>query len=681
MDTALPAADPASPWMKHLERAHGRAHAAARAIGEESEPSLHLAPAARRLELGIAAMYDAFDGRADRPTAINLAHGRLWDAAILVARAGLPGALAALREACAELVSAEARFPLVTLAAPTAAPLRAAVEVLPLHAIARASLSPTFRAPPVAEPGDEAPAVVLPEPTTFAELAAAAEAARRVAGEQRKAHQARQALTEAKAPPQAPIEAPPGFAFAPPPALGDDDFVRRWARECFDEIGMIGVQRAPLAGDEWRTSLPLERRLLTAVDAIAALGPTAIAHLEPLALDVPVANPMSVFAIATMGGSLEGRDALACAERVLHHFGPNDPTVAEPFVAAMKLAPNPFVPGVLRSLMAATERGCRAVAVEVLAYRGWLLPDELAALVDEEEPRVFALALPALAATRHRDLGRALARALPHADVRVQAAALDAMAIAAHPQAAAAARVAALGALGDRALIRVAIVAGEDDARWLLAQMQASPSVAAIEAVGWAGLVDAVPALLQALESEDEPVKLAAGAALDRLLGASLIDRIDILPEALAEVELVDPDPDPDPEAEVPPRQTLLELMMHPRDQPSAGSSETLEVPSIDPLRWRAHWAEHGHRHDPKQRLRRGNPYSPSMSLYELDRLTLSVDDRRRLHRELAARTGKLTHFDPHDFVLAQEQSLAAWGALVRATVETPGSWGRPAAR
>jgi hypothetical protein len=677
MDTALPAADPASPWMKHLERAHGKAHAAARAIGEESEPSSHLEPAARRLELGIAAMYDAFDGRADRPTAINLAHARLWDAAILVARAGLSGALASLREACAELVSAEARFPLVTLAAPVATPLRAAIEALPLHAIARASLSPTFRAPPLAEPEDEVPAVLLPEPTTFAELAAAAEAARGVAAEQRRAHQSRPAVPAAETPAAAPIEAPPGFAFVPPPALGEDDFVRKWARECFDEIGMIGVQRAPLPGDEWRMSLPLERRLLTAVDAIAALGPAAIAHLEPLALDVPVANPMSVFAIATMGGCLEGRDALACAERVLHHFGPNDPTVAEPFVAAMKLAPNPFVSSVLRSLIASSERGCRAVAVEVLAYRGWLSVDELTALAEEEDPRVFALALPALAAARHRDLGRALARALPHADLRVQAAALDAMAIAAHPQAAAAARIAALGALGDRALRRVAIVAGEDDARWLLAQLEASPTVATIEAVGWAGLVDAVPALLRALEEGDEPVKLAAGAALDRLLGASLIDRIEILPEALVDVELADPDP----EADLPARSSLVELMKHPRDQPSAGSSETLEVPSIDPSRWRAHWAEHGHRHDPKQRLRRGNPYSPSMSLYELDRLPLSVDERRCLHRELAARTGKLTHFDPHDFVLAQEQCLAAWGALVRGAAEVPGSWGRPSAR
>src|ERR1700710_3300265 len=100
MDNALPAADPASPWMKHLERAHAPAHAAARAIGEETEPNHHLAPAAALLSRGLGAMYDAFDGRADRVTAINLAHGRLWEAAVRVAQGGLPRALQALQAAC-----------------------------------------------------------------------------------------------------------------------------------------------------------------------------------------------------------------------------------------------------------------------------------------------------------------------------------------------------------------------------------------------------------------------------------------------------------------------------------------------------------------------------------------------------------------------------------------------------
>lgn len=665
--------------MKHLERAHGLTHAAARAIGEQAEPSPHLAPAARWLELALAAMYDAFDGRADRPTAINVANARLWDAAILVAQAGLPGALAALREASAQLVSAEERFPRVPLATPSLGLVRAANDLPPLHAIARASLRPSFRAPPEPAPEEDVPAPALPEPRSFEELAAVAQAARRAAAERAKAirERAKQRAKKPKILPAAPAPLPPGFAIPPPAAQAREAFIRRWTRECFEEIGMIGVQRAPLPGDDWRTSLPLERRMVAAIDAIAAFGETAIAYLEPLAMDAPAANPMSVFAITMAAGCLDGRDALACAERVLHRFGPNDPLVAEPFAAAMKLAQSPFAPSALRSLSRDPEIGCRALAIEVLAYRGWLSSEELAALADEEDPRLLALALPALAAARHPDLGRALGRALAHADLDVQAAALDAMAIAAHPRAAASARAAAAGPLGDRALASLAIVADEGDARWLLERMRSAPSAAAIEAVGWAGLVDAVPALLALLESEDDDTKLAAGAALDRLLGANLVDVIEVLPEELADDGLVDPDPDPPR-----PRPTLAELVSEPRDQPPEGSKDTLEVPSIDPDKWRAYWAANGQRFtSAKQRLRRGNPHSPSVSLYELDRLPLSMADRRRLHRELCARTGKVTHFDPHDFVLVQEQCLAAWGSLVAATAETPGSWERPTGR
>src|SRR4051812_31345158 len=101
--------DPSSPWAQHLERAHAFAHRAAGAIGERIAPSPHLGPAARSLERGLVALYDAIDGRADAGTSIGVAHGRLWDAGVLVARAGLPGALEALSAACRELIAAEER--------------------------------------------------------------------------------------------------------------------------------------------------------------------------------------------------------------------------------------------------------------------------------------------------------------------------------------------------------------------------------------------------------------------------------------------------------------------------------------------------------------------------------------------------------------------------------------------
>jgi hypothetical protein len=578
MTNALPAADPASPWMTHLERAHGLAHAAARIIAEENEPSPFLAPAARHLERGVAAMYDAFDGRADRVTAVSLANGRLWEAAVLTARAGLPGALAALREACAELVAAEERFPRVPLAERAPSPLRAGAELLERHVVDRASIAPSFSAPPLPEPEAEVPALDLPEPRTFAELAAVAEQVARLAQER----MAKLVRPKAPSPPKEPApalpEPIPGFAPQLPPVTAEDELVRRWARVCFEEIGMLGLQRTPLAGDQWRTSLPIERRLIHAVDAIAALGPAAVAYLDPLALDAPAANPMTMFAIALLGGCLEGRDVLGSAERVLHRFGPNDPVVAESFVSAMKLAPNPFVPGVLRSLLRSGERGARAIAVEVLAHRGWLTESELGALAEDEDPRILALVLPALATARHRDLSRAVERALAHADLRVQGAALDAMALAAHPQAALAARAAAEGALGERALVRLAIVGDEGDARWLLDRVKRAPTPAGIEALGWAGSVESVPLLIGILESGEDESKAAAGAALERLLGAKLLETIEVPPEKVEEVMVLDPDPDP-------PRRgtSLAKLTSHPRDLPSDGSPETLEVASRDP--------------------------------------------------------------------------------------------------
>lgn len=664
---------PASPWMRHLERAHDRAHAAARAIELETEPSAHLAPAARKLELGIAALYDAFDGRADRPTAIGAAHARLWDAAVLAARAGLPGAVAALREACAELVRAEVRMPRVPLEGPKEARLQAGVDTPPLHVIERASLAPSFRAPPVPESEEATPAVALPDPTTFEELVKVAEEARSAARARAEALVQRMNADEGPKAIPAPEPIPAGFAYAPPAAMTDDAFVARWARECFEEIGMIGLQRAPLPGDEWRSCKSLEARMIAAIDAIAALGPAALARVEALAMDMPAANPMSVFAVAMIGGCVEGRDALAGAERVLHRFGPLDPMVGPPFAAAMKLAPSPYVESATRSLLASKEIGCRAIAVDVLAHRGWLTAEDLSVIADDPDPRVLALGLPAMAAARHPDLDRALDRALGGSDARLRIAALDAMAIAALGRAAPAARREVEGPLGDRALVRLAIVAGEDDARFVLDRARAAKTADATVALGWAGLVEAVPLLLDLLESKDDEVKLAAGAALDRLLGARLVESLQILPEALEEVQVVDPDPEPPPA-----RPTLAALVSHPRDVPPKGSSETLEVPSTDPAVWRAYWKEHGPRLDPRMRIRRGQGWSPSVSLYELDRLSLSPDERRCLHRELAARTGKLTPFDPHDFVSVQEQSLAAWAALIRATPETPGSWSRP---
>jgi hypothetical protein len=651
---ALARFEPTSASGRHLERAHALVHVAVEAIAREVEPNAHLEPAARRIEQGLGAMYDAFDGRADRPTAIARARARLWDAAILVARGGLVAALAALRDACSELTSAEERFPRVPLAMREAAPIRSSGDEPGLHRVERASLVPTLRAPPAPELAEEPAPIDLPEPTTFEELRAVAAAAQQIAKQRIAAAIERGKPAPRLAAPPAP-EPPPGFAFAPGAALPEDDFVRRWARECVDEIAMLGIQRAPQVGDDWRTCSTLERRMMRALDALAALGPTAIAYVEPYVLDAPAADPLKVFAMAFVGGCLEGRDILAGAERVLLRFGPGDPAIAAAFVSAMKLSTNPFAPGALRGLLASEDPARRAIAVEVMVKRGWLAPDELGALAVEEDPRVLALALPALARAGGPDLEGALRRALGHADEALHLAALDAMALVGHPRAGEGTRAASRGSLGERAYVALALVGDDGDRRWLVDRLRASPTRATVEAVGWAGVIDAVPLLIGVLTiASDDQVKRAAGEALDRILGARLLDTIQVFPEREEEIEVRDPEPEP-----------LAPRVGDPRDLPSPGSPEDLEVPSMDPARWRAYWLEHGKRFDVKVRHRRGRPHAADVLLDELDAATTSAADRRRLVREpVLAALG--VAFDPDDLVVDQERAIAALRAAAR---------------
>jgi len=118
-----------------------------------------------------------------------------------------------------------------------------------------------------------------------------------------------------------------------------------------------------------------------------------------------------------------------------------------------------------------------------------------------------------------------------------------------------------------------------------------------------------------------------------------------------------------------------------PARRAATGSSETLEVPSTNPAMWRAYWAEHGHRHDPKQRLRRGNPYSPSVSLYELEPVAARSPRRGAgCTASLPRETGKLTRFDPHDFVLIPGTEPRRLGCAGRGVGGDAGLVGRTAA-
>lgn len=654
-------------WHLELERAHRLAHEAARAVQAQLEPSPHLSPAATQLSSGVEAIYAAFNGTTDRATAINQGHTRLWAGAILIAQenaqatADLSGALGALRQACQALLEAERSLgPSATRLTPR--PHRAGGTELTLHAPHRKPVAPKFMAPPLPDAPTEAPAEVLPAvptPDSFEALAAAAAAVNAFA--QAKTAAALAPKTTEPEPSPEPDVVPDGFARAPDPAVDAETFSRRWLRECIDEVGMLGLQRAPLPGDAWRDVMPLEVRMVRAIDAAIAFGADAACEAaEALAHDAPVADPMRMFAVTAIGGCIEGRDTLGPAERVLTRYGMGDPAIARAFVDAMKVVPHPDAARLLRSWLDGPRR---ALAVDVMAHRGWLTEAEMGRVLEEGSPAERAWVLPAMARARYAGLGRALTEALADDAPVVVDAALHAKTIAAHADTTAAAEAAQRGPLGDRALLWMALSGGRPEAQSIVGRL-AQPSPDVVRAAGWAGALEAVGPLIGLLA--DDALAPVAAEALERLLGAGLTQTTTVSPDALVEPYLFDPDPDPKPER--PP-------LDDGRDPFPEGTPEDVEVPSTDAAAWRAHWQAHRSAIDLAARHRLGQPYSTSVSLHALDQRRLGPDDRRCLQAELCFRTGRIVPWSPEDFVTAQHRSLHAWAEVLARDPGTPGAW------
>jgi hypothetical protein len=676
-DRASVAADAeASPpaWMLDLERAHDQLRHAALLLedGALSGP-IDLRPAAPVLERAYRGIFDAFEERAPRLEATRAALDALEEAVTLLSEASsayvaVGFALDYLAEATSALLAAEQRLaPLVPRAPQPAPELRASADVPRLHALGRPSLAPQLRlpapTPPLVEPTPQA----LEKPKSFEDLARAVEALRARSTAKRPLGSAR-AETEAKAAPDSPV----GFAQDVGRALSEAHFVRDRARECFDEVVMIGLQRAPLLGEPWRNARILERRMLAAIDAIVAMGPAALGSLERLVLDAPLKDPPRLFAFAMVLGCVDGRDALAMAERVFLAFERSDPEHATHLAAALKLAPNPYVPLALRTLLGDGDPAHRALAVDVLAYRGLASEGELErAAFDELD--VAAAALPWFAVSRSRRVREAIDRALESESVRARQAARLGLVLRASRRAGrklGAALSSSDAEEANHAASLLAIVATREDAELLLERARATPSRPLVQALGWAGSPGAVPFLIELLERSEKVAPVAA-EALDRITNAGLFDEVVVEAE---EIEAPDvPEPDVGLGDERPP--PLARLVSDPRDLPAEPATETLRRPTVDAERWKAYWAERGESYDKAARYRRGAPYTTLLSHRELDRWPCTPKERKLLHWELVARTRGDVRFDPLDFVSVQEAAVSAWEPIAQRASGEAGRW------
>lgn len=666
-------------WLLDLEAAHDRMRRTARLLEGMSPPPIDLGPAAQSLERATVSLYDAMDERAERLASTRAAMAELavLDGHVRPAFDMDPtfGAiLTEIHEAHNALARAEKRLLALAPNHKAEAPdMVASRDTLPLHVLDRPSLAPHIRVqPPEPQEVTKQPPPALAKPTTFEELDKAIEELDRRGEAMSKDLAERLAAKLPEEPPKLPPKPPPpGFAAEIPEVQSEADFVRARAREHFEEISMIGSQRAPLLGDPWRNAMTLERRMFNSIDAIAAMGATAISYLEPLVLDSPAKDPSRAFGIGIALGCIAGRDALAAAERVAWALRQNDAESLAAFADALKIAPHTSIPLAMRTLLAERDPAMRGLAIDVLACRGLASPDDLArAALDA--PAVAAKALPHAAIGKNLVVNDAIAQALTSGDPAATQGAWLAMAFAGHPQLSAVLGAALEGEDGELAALLLAIAGDSRDADALLSAAIAKPARPLITATGWAGSVDAVPSLLHFLEHKDPVVQLSTAFALERITGAGLWEQAEVKIE-----EIVVPEP-PDPDIGEPKPLKLAKEVSDPRDLPGEPAPEIVQQPTTSVERWRAWWLEKGNLFKSGLRYRRGHPYTPLVSLQDLDSGRCTPGERRSLQRELCIRTGSHVRFDPIDLVVVQEEALREWLPIAQRASTKPGQWTRP---
>lgn len=664
---------PLAEQLEALELALKGLHACGRALVMAPSSVFDLRPAGSACERAIVGALDAYDGRREVTAALTDAAAAADELGAEITRAveidpGLEPAVEWARGASGWLRKA--------LASPTAgrlpipAPLVASMDLPSLHRPARQTLRPLFVvAPPVAPPPapPEPVDASLPPAERLALVRARAKERQAAADERRAAREAKRRDRTVAA-----VEEPrAGFVPGRHRALTVDEVVTDRARRCFEDVAALGMMRAPQLGEAWRTMATIDARMLAAVDAIVGLGPSALGALERFVVDAPAKDPTRGFAIAMVGGSIEGRDGLAVLERCMAFLGMSEPENARAVANALALVPNPDVTTLLRRWLVDEDPAHRSLAVEVLARRGEASAEELTRALADDAPEVIAATLIPAALARLPELARRAEELLVHTSEDVMAALAWALVLGEAPFALSRLRDWLGTPREEPALLPIALAGERDDVEGIGKLAEKKMTRARITALGFGGAVSSVALLLRFLrEGKDDEAKLAAAFALQRLTDAPLFDDTSIPPE---KIDVPEPD---EPEDPAPERTSVAKRVSDPRDLPSDGSPDRAILPSVDPDRWQA-WLAEREPYPDQQRLRRGKAFTPALSLLELADYAVTPFERTLLYRELVIKTGDVLPFDARGFVKVQQAQLDAWAEPARRGSSQPGSWGR----
>ncbi|MGC4070562.1 MAG: hypothetical protein QM784_39020 [Polyangiaceae bacterium] len=669
-------------WWLTLEQVHGHLEDILGWLTDLLEPPTDLTPIGEKLRESYQHLYALLSLSVDPLDALNALSASLGELeARLNAQGDDPHFVAGVQSCKSALAAAESARPTLSgihwsgVVPPT--PMKASLDDLRLHRIERETILPKMAFAPAPATDIVSATQPRPKPKDFKELRETAASMSADAKSKLGPRPKAEAPAQMVPPPPQRLE---GFIADPLPPLTTEEFRRERARDTFEEISMLGLHRTPLLGDPWRSCISFERRLLENLDALVSLGTPGLAELEALTLDAKIKDPARLFALTLVAGCVDGRDTLAVAERYYARERLTDPAFTTAFISALRIVPHPWVVPRCRAMLASPIASLRRVAVEVLGYRQELTQDELHALC-LDEPQVMAAALPHFARQDDPRLAELLERGMARCEENPEDVALfkgvaTAVAIGDHPYGESFFYRHADGANALYAAWLLGIIATPRIARDLLERVRNAPTAPFVTALSWAGCYDAVQMLIYVLgTSQDEPVRVAAAYGLERLTAAGFYEVAEIRPEKLEEPEI------PEPDLGEPPPKSLAGRVSIPQDEPAEASSDLLERPSTDFDRWRRHWEPIAPRFHPDQRIRRGVPYTPLVSLEELDTGRYTPAERRALVVELVVRTGRYIPLDPEDWVTAQGRAITQWQTLIKDSGRAPGSWDRATRR
>lgn len=438
-------------------------------------------------------------------------------------------------------------------------------------------------------------------------------------------------------------------------AVDEGALLDKRARELGEELGSMGRMRRHDDALPWRHGLETERRLLTRVDALVAIGDPAFTQLVRMLEERPFADPELTWALLMLHGSVGGHDTAAGMYRLLQLLDLDDPDVedyVDVVADALTHAPHPAIRGILGPWLESPEAVRRRVAHAALGRRRELSLDELARGLDDPDVDVVVESLRGIALVEGRVPVGVLYGALrdPRPPV-IRAAMITAVAHGYEVGLRTAMNRCQHGLAAEAGSAMIVAIGGADPEarRVLLESAQREPAAVTYRALGWYGHVDAFELLLKGLADEDEPTARAAWAALERITGAEL------LPDD-AEPEYPDDD------------RPFLRAASRPTEIPPNEGC-------WDPEAWRGWWKHHARDARGDVRYRFGRPWAPADCVIEMRHPISTQAIRLYDHLELCARTAGRIPFEPHAFLARQDALLALWDAHLERVEPSLGRW------